>query len=271
MADLASMLQGRPEPQPLSGPPILPNIMPREMRREPLGQSNLLSTFLRSFGQPSLDALRGGMEGTKTPQEVARTFLETGPIGPFGVARAMRPRGFQPIEFTGEMREATRQGYLANEPESVIADRVGVAIGTLRRHLPAIREEFGLPIRQRVGRYGPPPTVGEIRAAYDSGATTAPALASALGRSRRMAAEYLADAGLAPGIAPRSADTVDQVRRLREQGASYGDISSSLGLTRNQVAGMIRDLRARGVAVPAILTSGAMLGAGTTGIPNTEE
>lgn len=79
MADLASFLQDRSP---------LPNIMPREMRQEPLGQGNLLSRFLQSFGQPSLDALERGYRGEATPQEIAKTFLETGPVGPLGMIKA---------------------------------------------------------------------------------------------------------------------------------------------------------------------------------------
>lgn len=85
---LADYLQGAGhavEPNRLAGPPTLPNVLPREMRTEPLGQSNLLDRAMSAFGQPSLDALRQGYEGKATPQEIARTFLETGPVGPFGM------------------------------------------------------------------------------------------------------------------------------------------------------------------------------------------
>lgn len=77
------------EPEPLNGAALLPNVMPREMRTNPLGQGNLVDRALSSFGQPSLDALRQGMDGKATPQEIARTFLETGPVGPFGMARGL--------------------------------------------------------------------------------------------------------------------------------------------------------------------------------------
>ena len=53
----------------------------------PLTQGNILHEILSSFGQPSLDALRAGQRGAATPEDVARTFFETGPVGPFGMAR----------------------------------------------------------------------------------------------------------------------------------------------------------------------------------------
>lgn len=88
MPGLAEYLQ---DPQLLGGAAPLPNIMAREMRTPPLGQGNLVDRALSSFGQPSLDALRQGMAGKATPQEVARTFLETGPVGPFGAVRTPNP------------------------------------------------------------------------------------------------------------------------------------------------------------------------------------
>lgn len=92
MPGLAEYLQGNGAyPQPLGGPAPLPDVRPREMRQPPLGQSNLVDRALSSFGQPSLDALRRGYAGEATPQEVARTFLETGPMGPFGAVRVPNP------------------------------------------------------------------------------------------------------------------------------------------------------------------------------------
>lgn len=87
---LADYLQrsGQPEPNRLAGPPMLPDVRPREMRSPPLGQGNALDRIFRSFGQPSLDALREGYAGRQTPAQVARAFIETGPIGPFGTVRS---------------------------------------------------------------------------------------------------------------------------------------------------------------------------------------
>lgn len=81
-----------PEPLPLGSPAPLPDVRPREMREPPLGQSNFLDRVFSSFGQPSLDSLRRGLEGRETPTQVARTFMETGPVGPFGMAVATRAR-----------------------------------------------------------------------------------------------------------------------------------------------------------------------------------
>ena len=38
---------------------------------------------------------------------------------------------------------------------------------------------------------------------------------------------------------------------MRREGASFGDIAREFSLTRNQVAGMVRDLRKSGVVMPS--------------------
>lgn len=136
MADRDDILaQYSSDPPTLGDGPRLPNVMPREMRSEPLSQSNLLHSALSAFGQPSLDALREGYAGRKTPQEIARTFLETGPMGPLGMARAPAripnpitayhgsPHDFDKFELekigTGEGAQAYGHGLYFAENEGV--------------------------------------------------------------------------------------------------------------------------------------------------------
>jgi hypothetical protein len=83
MADRDDIL-AQYSPPTLGDGPRLPNVMPREMRTEPLGQSNFIHELLSLYGRPSMEALQRGYEGRATPQEIAHTFFETGPVGPFG-------------------------------------------------------------------------------------------------------------------------------------------------------------------------------------------
>lgn len=85
MADTYTLSDLMEEQRTLGGRPALPDVRPREMREPPLGQSNLVHRALSALGQPSLESLRRGFAGQETPEQVARTFLETGPIGPFGM------------------------------------------------------------------------------------------------------------------------------------------------------------------------------------------
>lgn len=116
--------------------PTLPDVMPRELRSEPRAQLTALHDALSSFGQPSLDALRRGYAGEATAPEVARTFLETGPVGPFGVVRTP-PRVPNPIrayhgsphdfdEFRMD-RIGTGEGAQAYGHGMYFAEREGVA------------------------------------------------------------------------------------------------------------------------------------------------
>ena len=75
-----------------------------------LAQHNLVDRALRSFGQPSLDAVQSAQRGAATPQEVARTFLETGPVGPFGM-------------MAGRLARTADQGALRQAEEMARAGR----------------------------------------------------------------------------------------------------------------------------------------------------
>lgn len=94
MADdaVSSLLQqyyGMP-PETLGG-----DVQPRVPRYTPqpqqLGQHNLIDSALAAPGQPTADALQRGLQGLETPQGVALSFLENGPMGPLGMARIPNP------------------------------------------------------------------------------------------------------------------------------------------------------------------------------------
>jgi hypothetical protein len=94
----------------------------QEVRPEQLGQHNLLPRLLNSFGEPSLDVLRRGYAGEATPGDVARAYLETGPVGPFGVAsgrldtlrRALEYHYRNHVNEYGEPLSASHLAHLAS-------------------------------------------------------------------------------------------------------------------------------------------------------------
>ena len=91
----------------------------------------------------------------------------------------------------------------------------------------------------------------EMQRLYDDGASIA-AIADAVGRDRNTVARGMDKLGLpARNPPPREESTLSSVEAMRRQGHSYGDIAGELGLTRSQVAGVVRDLRAKGIALPA--------------------
>ena len=97
MADTYTLADLMEEQRTLGGPPALPDVRPQEMRSPPLGQSldrnnfvaNAIHGALSLLGRSAVDATREGLEGRRTPQEVAQTYLTEGPWGgPMGSVRA---------------------------------------------------------------------------------------------------------------------------------------------------------------------------------------
>lgn len=211
---------------------MLPNVMPQGLRTPQLAQHNVLPRMhdwlFDSFA--SGDAVGAGRLGTVT--------------------------------FTPQMRQVFSELYRANVPILQIAERLGVAQETVRRNMPQLMQEFGLSIRPRYSS-APPEVADRMREMYNRGASFTD-IGRATGYSSQGGmSNTLRRYGVEPNRAtPRSEDVLNQVANLRRDGQSYGQIASSLGLTRNQVAGMVRDLRGRGVQIPAMLAPFGAAGPG---------
>lgn len=214
-----------------------------------LSQSNAIHRLLSVYGQHAADTTQRGLEGNATPQEVAHSYFEGlgNPVGPFGI-------GAPSVEFTEPMRAALRQMYQANMPMEHIAERLGVAADTLRNRWPQLQADLGLETRARYSNRAP----AELLQQYREQGLTNRAIAERTGLSPSTIKSNFSRYGITNPPVRRPADTVEQVADLRRQGQSYGDISRGLGITRSQVAGIIRDLRAQGVPIPAALF-GALL------------
>jgi transposase-like protein len=170
---------------------------------------------------------------------------------PFGVAARNR------VMFTPEMREVARRRYTEGATLDQVAHEVGVATPTLRRHF----IEEGIAVRGREPRVNLP--FDEIARLHASGVGYRE-LAERFGHSHEGLQRLMHRRGYrspASHAQPRAEDILGRVEALRREGRSYGQIATDLGVTRNAVAGMVRDLRSRGVQVPAALL--ALVGAST--------
>lgn len=174
-------------------------------------------------------------------------------IGAGNLAGMARPR----LQWTPEMQAAAREGYVtARQNLQSVADRVGVSAGALRDWLMS----QGITIRAAAPQRTDLP-LDQIRRLYAPGGSgregmTQPELARRYGTSISVISDRLAGLGLgrtSPFANIRDTAVVDRVEALRRSGLSYGEIARQMSLSRSQVAGMIRDLRASGKAIPAVL------------------
>lgn len=203
-----------------------------------LGQHNILERALLGIGGALADSYTALGRLPRSWDDAVQQFLTVMPGGGLLGMAARR------VQFTPEMRSIARQQYQAGMSLRDVADRVGVDISTLARHF----AEEGVQIRG-LNRIDLP--LDRLQAMYEQG--TLDSVARELGVNATTVRNRLRELGVDTSNPSRAPGILGQVGSMRQEGLSYGEIARQLGLTRNQVAGMVRDLRARGEFVPSIL------------------